>query len=178
MKEVKGLDSKGMKKNKRGSVKHFYVLKDDLLKFKNCEDLNSLQDWYDDMMTTSEELWGNCKYDREMGLDSSCGMDYSLLPAELLVRNNLENRKDYICLVIASWMFTYCKAKHTFTILKAIKTFNLTKEEIVETISQIGKSWCLEYMEYKDKFSRRKKTIKFDFSKYYELFYENEGGDE
>lgn len=170
----KDLDLKGMKKHKKGSVKHFYVLKDDLLEFKECEDLNDLYDWYDKMMETSEELWGNCKEDRENGLDSSCGMDYSLLPAELLVRNKIENRKDYICLVLASWMFTYCKAKHTFTMLKATATFGLTNEEIIETVNEIGKSWCLEYAEYKDKFHRRKKTLKFDFEKYYELFYETE----
>lgn len=155
------VEAKTPKKEYNKRVEYFYILQEDLLS-ATFDDFG-----LDTITDNSEEMFCNVANDKKKGVDSSCGMNYCKLPVELLVRNKMEDKEEYICLYLATWIFTYSRKNHSYSLKKACQQFNLSVEDITNAIEKYGEEFCLSYIEFKDKFKRKKKNIQMDFDSYY-----------
>lgn len=152
------------KKWKAKKVEYFYVWKDDILSADFTED------WFDKVMEGSEDF-ANCKNDRDNGIDTSEGKDYCKLPVELLMCDDAEyelDKNDYICLALATWLFTYSRINHSLSFKKIKARFpSLDKETIEKAIEEQGEKYLLEVRAFKDKFKRKHRQVVMDFDGYY-----------
>lgn len=145
-------------------VEYFYVWQEDILRGEFTED------WFDDVMEGSEDF-ANCKNEKENGIDSSGGLNYCKLPVELLIGDESEyemNRNDYICITLATWIFTYSRTNHNLSFRKAKEKFPaLDKQTVLDAIAEHGDKYLLSTVSFKDKFKRKKQQIVMDFDAYY-----------
>ena len=152
------------KKWEAKKVEYFYVWKDDILSTDFTEE------WFDKVMEGSGDF-ANCSSDKERGVDTSEGRDYCKLPIELLVCEELDyelDTNDYICLALATWLFTYSRTNHSLSFKKIKERFpSLDKDTIESAIADCGKRYLLSTVSFKDKFKRKHRQVVMDFDAYY-----------
>jgi len=141
---------------KYGGTPYHYCLKEDFLAMElNDEALY-------DMMEENFELFKTVHNDKLAGKNTT-NEDYVKVP---IFDVNIEydensDEKEFICLKLATWIFTYSK-RHNLADLKVIaKSLDIEKDLIVEAVKEYGEQYLLTYTEGKRGY-RRTYHVNFD----------------
>ena len=95
--------------------------------------------------------------------------NYCKIPVEILIANPIQQQADIICMIIATWIFTYSKNHHYINTITAVTKFEIEKEKLEKAIKSNGSKYLLQLNKTKDRYNRDISTISFDTDSYFKL---------
>jgi hypothetical protein len=151
-------------------VTYFYVDKEKIIIDLNKattktwnEEIIPSTDKYKTVKENKKNKTNNFKGDK--GIDES--NHYCKIPIELVVVNPVESKNDVICMIVATYIFTYC-IKSKFTNTSTVEeNFNIEQKKLIKIIKDNGDKYLLSIITGKDRYHRPINQIHFDFDKYY-----------
>lgn len=142
-------------------VNHFYIKQEEL---KN-RDLSKIKvlDYYSLIQNSFKD-----KDELKEFVEENDG-NYIKIPIEITAENKVETKADAICMIIASFIYTYCKNGHYVSVEKLLKYFIITEKKLIKAVEEAGDRYLLKIEKGETRYHIPFFRLHFDYKKYVEI---------